>query len=93
MSIRWLGDEAHPLPRQFDTAPESEAILVRIPIAHRLQAAWRIVTTHEFVVADNASIYAQLINSIGGAEEDRTPDLRVANATLSQLSYGPTRSK
>ena len=26
----------------------------------------------------------------GGAEEDRTPDLRVANATLSQLSYGPT---
>ena len=25
----------------------------------------------------------------GGAEEDRTPDLRIANATLSQLSYGP----
>ncbi len=29
----------------------------------------------------------------GGAEEDRTPDLRIANATLSQLSYGPTRSR
>ena len=28
---------------------------------------------------------------IGGAEEDRTPDLRIANATLSQLSYSPTR--
>ena len=27
----------------------------------------------------------------GGAEEDRTPDLRIANATLSQLSYGPLR--
>ena len=27
---------------------------------------------------------------VGGAEEDRTPDLRIANATLSQLSYGPT---
>ena len=27
---------------------------------------------------------------IGGAEEDRTPDLRIANATLSQLSYRPT---
>jgi len=27
--------------------------------------------------------------SIGGAEGDRTPDLRIANATLSQLSYGP----
>ena len=25
----------------------------------------------------------------GGAEEDRTPDLCIANATLSQLSYGP----
>jgi hypothetical protein len=26
---------------------------------------------------------------IGGAEEDRTPDLCIANASLSQLSYGP----
>src|SRR5690554_2934599 len=26
---------------------------------------------------------------VGGAEEDRTPDLRIANATLSQLSYRP----
>jgi hypothetical protein len=25
----------------------------------------------------------------GGVEEDRTPDLRIANATLSQLSYNP----
>jgi hypothetical protein len=25
----------------------------------------------------------------GGPEEDRTPDLRIANATLSQLSYRP----
>ncbi|SOT40454.1 hypothetical protein F01_30006 [Burkholderia cenocepacia] len=30
-----------------------------------------------------------LSNSVGGAEEDRTPDLRIANATLSQLSYRP----
>src|SRR5215472_910462 len=28
-------------------------------------------------------------NGNGGAEGDRTPDLRIANATLSQLSYGP----
>ncbi len=27
--------------------------------------------------------------NFGGAEGDRTPDLRIANATLSQLSYGP----
>ena len=29
----------------------------------------------------------------GGAEGDRTPDLRNAIATLSQLSYGPTSSR
>lgn len=29
----------------------------------------------------------------GGEEEDRTPDLRIANATLSQLSYPPNDEK
>ena len=29
------------------------------------------------------------IGGIGGAEEDRTPDLCIANAALSQLSYSP----
>ena len=29
----------------------------------------------------------------GGDEEDRTPDLRIANATLSQLSYVPDRAR
>ncbi len=29
----------------------------------------------------------------GGEEEDRTPDLRIANATLSQLSYPPEEAK
>ena len=28
----------------------------------------------------------------GGAREDRTPDLVIANDALSQLSYGPTRT-
>ena len=28
----------------------------------------------------------------GGDEEDRTPDLRIANATLSQLSYVPQKN-
>ena len=32
---------------------------------------------------------AQPHGEIGGVEEDRTPDLRIANATLSQLSYHP----
>jgi hypothetical protein len=30
---------------------------------------------------------------VGGEEEDRTPDLRIANATLSQLSYPPTAAR
>lgn len=29
----------------------------------------------------------------GGEEEDRTPDLRIANAALSQLSYPPTKER
>jgi hypothetical protein len=29
---------------------------------------------------------AELLSEIGGRQEDRTPDLRVANAALSQLS-------
>jgi hypothetical protein len=33
--------------------------------------------------------YAALLFWLGGDEEDRTPDLRIANATLSQLSYVP----
>jgi hypothetical protein len=28
----------------------------------------------------------------GGAEENRTPGLDIANVALSQLSYGPTRA-
>ena len=35
--------------------------------------------------------YIQLGKS-GGDEEDRTPDLRIANAALSQLSYVPMGS-
>ena len=34
----------------------------------------------------------QLALKSGGDEEDRTPDLRIANAALSQLSYTPTVS-
>jgi hypothetical protein len=30
---------------------------------------------------------------IGGAEEDRTPDLVIANDALSQLSYGPVTGR
>ena len=33
------------------------------------------------------------VAGIGGVEEDRTPDLRIANAALSQLSYHPTKER
>ena len=33
--------------------------------------------------------YASFLFQLGGEEEDRTPDLRIANAALSQLSYPP----
>ncbi len=33
--------------------------------------------------------FGQAIESAGGAEGNRTPDLRITNATLSHLSYGP----
>ena len=36
--------------------------------------------------SDTASEIAKLLREIGGRREDRTPDLRVANAALSQLS-------
>jgi hypothetical protein len=38
----------------------------------------------------NDGVGFSFIDFIGGDEEDRTPDLRIANATLSQLSYVPT---
>ncbi len=43
------------------------------------------------VIADLRAIidHARSTMAIGGAEGDRTPDLRIANAALSQLSYGP----
>ena len=33
--------------------------------------------------------YSRLGTGVGGAEEDRTPDLLRARQALSQLSYGP----
>ena len=41
---------------------------------------------------ENFLVNQKIENMIGGAEGDRTPDLRIANATLSRLSYGPDLS-
>ncbi len=36
--------------------------------------------------------YEKLAHEVEATEEDRTPDLRIANAALSQLSYGPVNA-
>jgi hypothetical protein len=41
--------------------------------------------------AADAGLMTRCDRIVGGASRDRTDDLRVANATLSQLSYGPVR--
>jgi hypothetical protein len=38
-----------------------------------------------------SGIFVELLEFDGGAKGDRTPDLGIANAALSQLSYRPGR--
>jgi hypothetical protein len=44
---------------------------------------------HSFAASQKTKTTSGVVFEIGGDEEDRTPDLRIANATLSQLSYVP----
>jgi hypothetical protein len=39
-----------------------------------------------------APTLCKCLKTIGGAEEDRTPDLDIANVALSQLSYCPNKT-
>ena len=49
-----------------------------------------ITTFHNVLAAlPPETLSRRLTEGGGGAEGSRTPDLRIANATLSQLSYGP----
>ena len=48
------------------------------------------VRTATFRVTGKGKAVSSDHGKIGGAEEIRTPDLCIANAALSQLSYGPT---
>ena len=45
------------------------------------------------VLSDDEADSTPSASRNGGDEEDRTPDLRIANATLSQLSYVPFNGK
>ena len=43
----------------------------------------------KWLVEKEKSLFDKDLAMFGGEEEDRTPDLRIANAALSQLSYHP----
>jgi hypothetical protein len=51
-----------------------------------LPLAWFSIRPKEMHKKGLASFLTQ---ALSGAEGDRTPNLRIANAALSQLSYGP----
>ena len=60
------------------------------PATFRLGGGRSILLSYRGVARGNDKPgVARLMLYSGGAEEDRTPDLRITNATLSQLSYGP----
>ncbi|CCC96350.1 protein of unknown function [Azospirillum baldaniorum] len=54
------------------------------------RATGRCRTAGNSAASGRIPVSHHCLGGIGGAEEDRTPDLRIANASLSQLSYGPT---
>ena len=49
-----------------------------------------MISSNEQVLEITLKSADQVIEMIGGAEGDRTPDLMTASHALSQLSYGPT---
>ena len=62
--------------------------------ARSIQLSYRGVYTHRdrSPASTRTEARVQLEDGGGGAEGDRTPDLRIANATLYQLSYRPTQA-
>ena len=71
--------------------PSSASFCDRFPSIELSYARETIAETCSICVALATAIMSQIgSEEIGGAEGDRTLDLRIANATLSQLSYRPT---
>jgi hypothetical protein len=59
---------------------------VLVPRRRLERPTWRLGGTRSIQLSYRG---VSCIADIGGAEEDRTPDLFIANEALSQLSYGP----
>ena len=67
------------------TAPASDRRHFRTSLCHSCANEDELRTTIRY----DRCRSLKYVQKVGGAEEDRTPDLRIANATLSQLSYRP----
>ena len=65
------------------------ATATRAQVAHVGQAMAGSRLSMRLNARDERTVQPDIAGN-GGAEGDRTPDLRNAIATLSQLSYGPT---
>ena len=60
-----------------------------LPVTPRGKRATGRIRTDDPVITSDV-LYQLSYGGLYGAEGDRTPDLSVANAALSQLSYGPS---
>ena len=67
------------------TAPASDRRHFRTSLCHGCANEDELRTT----IRTDRCRPLKYVQKTGGAEEDRTPDLRIANATLSHLSYRP----
>ena len=67
------------------THPTEERKIGALTLDHLVTSTSQRDDTADDDASTDAEI-AKLLTEIGGRQEDRTPDLRVANAALSQLS-------
>jgi hypothetical protein len=67
----------------------------KIAVPRLVLSTWASAKIVASSIVDDGRAGAQLVLGCetGGAEGDRTPDLGIANAALSQLSYCPFRTK
>ena len=89
-SLRGADAETRADVREVRRLPRARA-LHRSHIVTSKVASRGPVGLREQIIRYKTIAYKYSPKGIGGAEEIRTPDLCIANAALSQLSYGPTR--
>ena len=88
-SLRGADAETRADVREVRRLPRARA-LHRSHIVTSKVASRGPVGLREQIIRYKTIAYKYAPKGIGGAEESRTPDLCIANAALSQLSYGPT---